>query len=480
MAAKSDPSAGGCARPIEAMSPSRVLADFAFALRLEDVPQEARERAKHLIVDAVGVALASGRYPFAQRMLAGLSALGGGGDISLIGLPQQLTLRDAATMNAALIHGLDFDDTHMAAVVHATCVSLPSALALGEALNASGADILSAYIIAVEAAIRVGQSADYGFHRNGYHATGVVGHFSAALAAGRLLGLSAEQLASAQGVVLSTAMASREFMADGSWNKRLHPGWAAVAGITAAYLVRDGFIGSERPYDGRHGLFTTHMGAEQASRVDYAGLTRDLDSVWALMEVAVKPFPTCHYTHALIDSAIALKNTYGLSANDIAKVRILIPQQTVAVLTEPKDIKYAPTSDYAARFSAPYTVACALINGRLGLRELQDETLNDPQVLKLCTQCACEVDPDSAFPEYFSGGVIVETRDGRVLRHHERVNRGAGERQLTDAEITAKFLDNASPVIGEDRARTLHAGLLGMEGLDGKALARLLRGGEPT
>ena len=235
---------------IDVPSPSNVLADFAHTLRLEDVPGAVRERAKQLIVDAVGVALASVRYPFAQRMRAGLSALGGEGNISLIGSSQRLTLRDAATMNAALIHGLDFDDTHMAAVVHATCVSLPSALAVGEATNARGADILAAYIIAVEAAIRIGETADYGFHSSGYHATGVVGHFAAALAAGRLLGLDAEQIASAQGVVLSTAMASREFMEDGSWNKRLHPGWAAVAGITAAYLVRDGFIGSERPYDG--------------------------------------------------------------------------------------------------------------------------------------------------------------------------------------------------------------------------------------
>jgi 2-methylcitrate dehydratase PrpD len=467
-------------RAMESTSPSRVLADFAFALRLDDVPPEVRARAKHLIVDAVGVALASTRYPFVQRMLTGLSALGGGGDISLIGLPQRLTLRDAATMNAALIHGLDFDDTHMASVVHATCVSLPSALALGEALNAQGGDILSAYIIAVEAAIRIGQCADYGFHRNGYHATGVVGHFSSALAAGRVLGLSAEQLACAQGVVLSTAMASREFMADGSWNKRLHPGWAAVAGITVAYLVRDGFIGSERPYDGRHGLYTTHMGEEQGSRVDFSKLTCGLGRVWMLLDVAVKPFPTCHYTHALIDSAIALKNAHGLAAKDIANVRILIPEQTVAVLTEPRAIKYAPTSDYAAKFSAPYTVACALAKGRLGLSELEDEALHDREVLALCARCACEVDPDSAFPEYFSGGVIVETHDGRVLRHHERVNRGAGERQLTDAEITGKFLGNAGPIIGEPRARALHAALLDMEALDGRTLAGLLRGGEAT
>ena len=454
-------------------NPAERLAAFAAGLRAGDVPAAVRERARHLILDALGVAAASSRQEFARVMLEGFRAAGGAGESGVVAMGARLSLRDAAALNAALIHGLDFDDTHPGAVVHCTAVSLPAALALGEARDAPGEEILTAYIAAMECAARIGLAADYGFHRRGFHATGIAGHFSSALAAGRLMGLGAAALASAQGVCVSTAAASREFWSDGAWNKRLHPGWAAEAGITAAGLAGAGFKGCERPYDGRFGLFRMLMG-EEAETVDYALLAGGLGARWELLESAVKPFPTCHYTHAIVDSAIALRREHGLEPDDIAAVTVLVHEDLIAALMEPEALKRMPPDDYAARFSAPWAAACGLALGRLGLPELEPEALRNPLVLALAARVGCRPDPDSLFPQYFSAGIEVETRSGARFRHHEPVNRGAGDRALANAEILEKFHANAAPALGGARAESMAAHVLDMERLSGKELMREL------
>ncbi len=451
------------------------LGQFAHDLTWNAVPADVRVRAKHLILDATGLAMVAAKAEFAEVMLRGLSAMGRSDECSVLGRQERLALRDAATMNAALVHGLDFDDTHMKAVVHGSAVSWPTALTLGEHLDVSGRDILLAYILGMETAIRVGMAADYGFHRNAFHATGVVGHFSSAVTAGRLLQLTADQLAAAQGVVLSTATASREYLEDGSWNKRLHPGWGAVAGITAAHLVKAGFVASQRPYGGRFNIFRMTMGAE-ADGVQTSVLTDDLGERWEFMDSAVKPFPTCHYTHALADAAITLRRTHDLTAGNIASIHILMPEPVMGVLTEPDDLNRQPPSDYAAKFSASYVVATGLAHGCLGLAELEPDALRDPTTLALTAKCTYAADPDSRFPEYFSGAVVVTTKDGRELRHHEPINRGAGDRQLSNQEIVEKYNDNAGPVLGSARADEVRELLLGLDEHGGRGLARALAG----
>jgi 2-methylcitrate dehydratase PrpD len=229
--------------PHAAQPAARGLAQFVAGLALADVPQAVRERALLFILDAVGVGLAAHRYPFAERTLAGAVALGGEGTGTVIGRRERLPPRDAALVNGVLLHGLDFDDTHLTAIIHPTVTCLPAALAVAEANNASGADMLAAYIAGMECAIRIGASVKGGFHHTGFHATGIVSHFSSALVAGRLLGLDADALTRAQGIAASTASGVQVFLEEGAWTKRLHPGWGAAAGITAATLARHGFFG---------------------------------------------------------------------------------------------------------------------------------------------------------------------------------------------------------------------------------------------
>jgi len=449
---------------------SQILANFADELTYDDIPADVRERAKYLILDAVGIAMASTRYPFADAILAGIQAVGEPGDLPVIGLKDRLGMRDAVLMNGVLVHGLDYDDTHMESVVHATAVTMPAALVVAAREGASGRDLLTAYIVGMEAAIRIGEAPKVGFHQRGYHATGVVGHFASSLVAGKLLGLDAAQLAAAQGIAGSTAMASMEFVEDGAWNKRIHPGWAGVAGIMAAGQAKHGFVAPDRPYEGRYGIFKTHL-ADLDKDADYDAVTDRLGTRWAVVESAIKPYPSCHFTHAIADSALALRERHGIEADNIARVRALIPEDTVPVIAEPVANKKRPASDYDAKFSTHFITAACFERGKFGLAELEDEALNDPKILTLADKVEFEIDPKSEFPRYFSGGMVVTTKDGGEFVHHERINRGAGERALSGDEIVAKFTDNALMAASAEKAEAVKELVLGLDGSDAKSLA---------
>jgi 2-methylcitrate dehydratase PrpD len=388
----------------------------------------------------------------------------------VIGRAERLGARDAALVNGVLIHGLDFDDTHLASIIHPTATSLPAALALGESLDASGAELLAAFLAGAETAIRIGLAVDGGFHHVGYHATGVVSHFASAVTAGRLLGLDTASITAAQGIAGSTASGIQVFLEEGAWTKRFHPGWGAVAGITAAYLARSGFKGPSRPYEGKFGLFDTHLHGQDA-KLD--ALVAGLGSEWRFGETALKPYPVCHFIHGCADAAIELHGEIG--GVEITGVRAFLAQPTLHIIAEPAEAKENAATEYEAKFSAQFVIAACLLKGAFGLPDLLPEALADPAVRALARRVKCFEDPDSAFPTYFSGGVEVTLADGRVLKRHVRVNSGAGERAMETEAVAAKFLASASLVIPQAQAERIRDAVLALEDVPARELMALLR-----
>jgi 2-methylcitrate dehydratase PrpD len=230
-----------------------------------------------------------------------------------------------------------------------------------------------------------------------------------------------------------------EFLESGAWTKRLHPGWAAGAGLAAASFANQGFVGPNRIYEGRFGLYRSHLGQDWAGDLDT--VTEGLGQRWEVLRVALKPFPACHLTHAFADAAIALHDE-GLRPGDVRSIECPIAEGEIEIVCEPIEAKRMPRSDYEAKFSLPFVVAASLVKGKLGLAEFAEDTLFDPVVTELAAKVSYRPDPDSGFPQHYSGEVIVTTVDGRVLRKREQINRGAEERPLTDAAVTAKFRDN--------------------------------------
>jgi 2-methylcitrate dehydratase PrpD len=448
------------------------LSRFALALRYEDIPAAVRERAKHLILDAVGIALASTTYPFASVSLAAMQELGTG-NAPVIGIGRRLALRDAVLMNGILIHGLDFDDTHTRGIVHATSSSFPCALGLADRDDKDGKVLLTAYAVAMEVSTRLGAVAKGGFHQVGFHPTGLIGAFGCTLAAARLLGLDAERATMAQGITLSMASGSMEFLEDGAWTKRMHPGWAGAVGITAATLAKHGFVGPRGAYDGRFGLFASHLG-KYFEQADLALATENLGRSWQINEVAVKPIPACHFAHASADAAAALRAAHGLALSDIRRVRVLVPQKVVKTICEPVANKRNPANSYDAQFSLPYIVATGLAKGRFTLAELEDEALEDAAVLALAARVDYDIDPGSTFPRHYTGEVIVETADGRTLRQREGINRGCADRPLENGEIVAKFLANAERALPRPAAEHMRDAVLDFDRANARALADAL------
>ena len=396
-----------------------------------------RERAKRLMLDAIGCGLAAKRFDFAAASLRAIRELAGSGPRGVLGHPDRLPLRDAVLANGILMHGLDYDDTHTEGVVHLTVAVLPVVLGLGAELGRSGREILTAYVAGLETGARIASAAKGGFHRQGFHPTGVVGAFAAAIAAAKLYELSEEQIVNAQGAALSVAAGSLEFLEDGSWTKRLHAGWAGVGGITAAALARGGFVAPKAAYEGRYGLFSLYLKeGKKAVAIETLG------STWETLNVAVKPFPACHLAHACADAAIALKRK-GVDPQNVESIVALVPKEAIEVICEPAAKKRRPANDYDAKFSLPYVVAASLRAGRFGLAELEASALADPATLELAAKVGYRADPHTDFPRHYSGELIARLSGGEEVRHREAVNRGSADRPLANAEVEAKFMENA-------------------------------------
>jgi 2-methylcitrate dehydratase PrpD len=452
---------------------SETLAQFVHQLRYEDIPEHVRERAKDLMLDAIGIAFASTKFEFAGKALAGLSFFGGG-ERAVIGMPAKLALRDAAVMNGVLIHGLDYDDTHLEGVVHASASCFPCALGVAAQVNASGRDLITAYIGGLEAIARIGMVAKGGLHLNGLHPTGAIAAFASSLIAGKLMGLDAEQLVMAQGNALSTsASSSRQYSQEGAWTKRLHPGWGAAAGITAAAMARGGFVGPRQVYEGEYNIYRTHTGTHY-SDCDFSLGAKDLGVVWESARVAIKPIPACHLVHACSDAAVALASMHSIKTAEVQSIRALIPAQAIPIVCEPAAQRRRPISSYAAQFSIYHAVAASLVRGKFGLPEMEPAVYNDPAILALGDKVTYEADPQSEYPKYFSGEVIITMKDGRELRRREHINRGAADRPIVREDIAIKYLDNAGMAIPRERAEKIRDMVFGADRLSAPALEAVL------
>ena len=452
---------------------SHILAQYGSKFRLQEVPAPVRQRARHLMLDSLGIGLASTQYDFSRRTLAAYQALSQGGTagVPVIGYGVDLPVRDAVTVNALMIHGLDYDDTHPRGVIHATTSVLPSSLGLATHLGLDGSAVLAAYILGIETAIRLGAVAQGGFHQVGFHPTGLIGSFGCTLAAAHLMQLPEAQWVHAQGITLSLSAGSLEFLQDGAWTKRLHPGLAAANGITATHLAAQGFQGPLAAYEGRFGLYRSHLGP-LAEQCDMDAATAGLGQVWETLNIAVKPIPACHFTHACADAASVLHTQ--IQGASIRRIVARVPTGTMKTVCEPIENKRRPANAYEAQFSIPYSVATGLRFGRFSLDALEPSAYEDPQTLALVAQVVCEADDTAEFPRYFGGDVIVELEDGRTLRHHEPINRGAEGRPISDADIIQKFHDNAARAVSRTQADAILNTVLDIEHHTASQLSRLL------
>jgi len=438
---------------------AKVLGEWAARLRAEDIPAAVRDNAALRVLDTIGCALAGAREEHAPSVLALASRWGGPGLSTVWGTTLTAAPPQAALANGALAHGLDFDDTHADSVCHASAVLVPAVLALAESERLGGRDALTALVAGYEAMIRIGMAAPGRFHERGWHATAVCGAFGAALAAGKSLGLDASRLTAAVGIAGSMASGVMEFLEDGSWVKRLHPGWAAQSGIQAAALAQEGFTGPATALEGRLGFYRAALGDVP----DIAKQLKNLGDEWETVRSSFKLYPCCHLNHAYLDAVASLKRTEGLRPEQVEEVECLVPAGEVPIVCEPAAAKLRPRSPYDAKFSLAFCVAAALVGDRVGISTFTEEGIREPGALALAARVRYTVDPSSPYPRTFPGWVKVRLRDGRMLEAREESQRGGPEMPIAPDEVIAKFRDNAARLMPPARVDALESAVLGME-----------------
>ena len=433
------------------------------------IPRPCEDMARRLMLDVAGLCIAARRSNYVQAVLATADP---GGSCSAFGHAAAFGAYDAALVNGTAAHGEDFDDTFEGGPVHSGAVVAPAVLAACEREGLSGAALLRGVVVGAELMCRLSLVAPKAIHKAGFHPTAVLGALAAAGGVAAALGLSPPQAVSALGIAGSMASGIIEYLAEGTWTKRMHAGWAAQAGIRAALMAQGGFLGPRTVLEGAHGFF--HAFAPSRTP-DFAPVLEGLGEHWLMPSIAFKPYPCGTMTQPFIDCAISLAKQ-GVDPESIASITCGVGEGTVHRLWEPLAAKHRPQTPYAAKFSTPFCIAVGLIDRRAGFSQFTEARIHDPAVQRLAAKVGYVVDPADEYPRNFTGHLRATLADGSVLEVRQDHMRGGSRAPLTDAEIKAKFFDNAAhggwDGAQAERLRKALEGLFGQASLDGLAAVR--------
>ena len=435
------------------------LADCIASLDLSRLPPAVRAKCQDLLVDVIGLCVAARHEDYIRSARAGFDD---DGSCTAIGHADRMSSVGAAFVNGTAAHGEDFDDTFEGGPVHAGAVVVPAVLAACERHNPDGPSALMGIAVGVEVLCRASLVVPKAIHKAGFHPTAVLGAMGAAAGVAAALKLSPRAIVDAFGIAGSMASGIIEYLAEGAWTKRLHPGWAAQSGLRAALLARGGFIGPRTVFEGTHGLF---HGFAHTSEGDYAALVGDFGARWVTETLAFKPYPCGTMTHPYIDCARRL-SARGIAAEEIEDLVCEVGEGTVHRLWEPLADKQQPPNGYAGKFSTPYCIAAAFVHGGMGLEAFTDAAVREPQVRALAAKVRYVVDPDNPYPRNYTGHIRARLRDGTTVEERQPHLRGGAHEPLTRADVEQKF-----------RLNCRHGGWSGERTEGALALARSFYGG---
>lgn len=448
-------------------SHSETLAEFAAQLAFERIPSEVIAKAKTHVLDAVGVGMAGSTMEWCRQGIRAAQRLEGPPEASLFGQTKKIAAPNAAMANSIAISGTDYDDTdYSGGGFHMSRSVVPAALAVGEMLHCSGKQVLTAVVAGYEVATRVGASLlldrygprgasaswgpeDLEKHERMRQQGGPVlrgfipGLFATAVVAGRLLGLNAQQLASAQGLVGGLGLFLGQSHREGADALLFHAGWAAHAGIIAAMWAQEGLKGPRFIYEGDRGLLSVIGGDLQ----DASCLSSGLGTQWNTMNNVLKFYTAAHGLHHFIESLDSLVTEHRLTPGEIDKIECWAPAQRVESHFLPLEAKFNPTS-YSGRFSLPYLLARLMFDRELGPLSFTEQKVTEPAVLALARRVTYVADETAWYGDK-RGLVIVKLRDGRTLTRSTPILLGFPKRPHTWEHVATKFRNNAKLVLND-------------------------------
>ena len=437
------------------------LATTAAVIAATGLSAELRAATAQRVTDALGNALGAAHLPVVQQMRSVVAGWGGHPQSSVVA-GKATSAPNAALLNGTMAHALDFDDTHLPSVLHPSASVVPAALAAAELANSSGPELLDAITMGIEVTCRLGMAGydtDLGnsvFFEHGLHATSITGTIGSAVAAAMLLKPEADVIASSIGIASSMGAGLLEANRTGGTVKRIHCGWAAHGGVTAAQAAAAGVTGPPTVLEGRFGFLQAFL----ADRADLDAVTDNLGTEWVVPTLFFKPYPCNHFTHAGIDAARAMKAA-GVDPDRITALTLGAPTPVLRTIAEPADEKAHPRSGYHAAFSGPFTVASAFYSEHgLGLfhEDFTDDAAKDERKLALAAKVTCEpnAECDEIFPYQFPAVLTATLDDGTTVTEKVLLNRGGPGNPLSEEELGTKFALNASEVMDPTRAAMLH------------------------
>lgn len=417
---------------------AEILAEWAAGLTATAIPDPVRSVAGDVLLDLAGNCVSVRNLDYIQSVVSGWD---GQGDCTAFGHKQGFDSAGAAVVNGTAAHGEDFDDTYEGSPVHAGAPAIPAVLAACERFGRSGGDALLGIAVAMELMCRMTVVAPTAIHRAGFHPTAVIGTMGAAAGVAVALGMPPAQITQALGIAGSMASGIIEYLAEGTWTKRLHPGWSAQSGMKAALLARQGFTGPRTVFEGTHGFFFAF--ADKNFDRDYSQLTEGLGSDWRLRRVAFKPYACGTMAQPYIDCAIALAKK-NIDASEIAEIHCETGEGIVHRLWEPLVEKHRPSTPYSSKFSIPYLIAVGFLDRAVGLAQFTEARVKDPAVLALAGKVTYIVDPDNEYPRNYTGHIRAVLRNGSEIVVRQPYLRGGTREPLPRNEIVAKFRNNVA------------------------------------
>lgn len=417
-------------------------------MTLADLPETTRHVALKDLVDMAGLCVAAREQDYVGQLARGWDS---DGPCTAIGHRRTFDSAGAALINGVGTHGEDFDDTLEGAPIRVGAMVIPAVLAAGERFNLSGEQVLLGIVIGLESICRLNHVAAGHMHRACFHPVGVIGALGSAMGVGTALGLDQRQLSMAMGVAGSFASGIIEFLTDGAWTKRLHPGWAAQSGLRAVLIAREGFLAPRMVLEGEHNFFRAFA---PTATPDYSHLTEGLGQTFYMDKIVFKPYACGTMIHPYIDCMIRLARE-GVDADAIESIVCPTGEGLVHRLWEPLALKHQPSSGYAAKFSMPFCMAIGFFDGDAGLEQFTDRKARDPRALALASKISYQIDPHNEYPRNYSGHIRVTMKDGRVIKMDQPHMRGGMHEPLTKEEIVTKFRANVlyggwTPDLGEE------------------------------
>ena len=419
-------------------------------LKVKDIPEKTKLTLQFLLKDICGIILSARNEDYVKSLV---ETYKGSGNLISLGHSERFDLFSSAIIAGTAAHGEDFDDTFEGNPMHVGATMIPAMLSAAQKFNLDGDQILKGLAVGSELICRLALVAPTAMHKQSFHPTAVCGTFGVAAGLSSVLDLSEKQMVSALGIAGSFTSGIIEYLAEGSWTKRVHPGWSANSGMNATLIAKSGFYGPRTVFEGKHGFFEA-FALKEIER-DYSHLTDGLGKRWENQNLAFKPFACGTMAQPFVDCAIKIRKKIK-NLDEISSITAKVGEGTVHRLWEPLKEKRQPSTPYSAKFSVPYCVAVGFIRGDAGLNEFNEKSINDKEILSLASKVNYEIDPNNEYPKNYTGTLICKTSNNEFTEH-QPCFRGGVKEPLTKDDIDKKYNANLNySKISEENKKNLN------------------------